>query len=583
MAGPWEKYAEPEASGPWAKYAPQAEQPTAIKAAQAPQAPKPNPVQQVLGNLGAGAVRGAGSIGATLLAPIDYATDYIKGDRGKNLSSLISGVELPSRNAERRAAMDAALQSLGFDTDSASYGAGKLGGEIAGTMGMGGAIANTAARIPGVASRAPAVLDAIRTAGMSAGGMTGKAGLAVRTAGAGVTGGAAAGLVNPEDAAMGAGIGAAMPGALQLSGKLGASAVRAMRPNVNNPALADKAINQYGIPLGVADISRSRGTKAVRSVLNDAPFVGGIGERQGEAVQEGFNRAVGRTFGADAPKLTPQVVDAAKARMGAEFDRLWNGNVLRVDGPLVQQLADLRTQAAKLPRSEGASVDAEVMDILSKVVTDQAGNPVIPGEAANKFQQYLRRRAESSAGLRNELGDMRQSIIQAFNRSIDPADAAALTTNRNQYKAFKTVEPILRKAEAGVAGRETGDVAAGLLPGAVQQSYRGGLAGSPFEDLSQIGSQYLADRVARTGGGPRAAVQNLAIGGGLTYGAMSNPLALASIPAAAGAQVMLGAPSVAKRAVKNALSPRQPLNALQLQQLEQIILRSSPVAVSADR
>ena len=52
---------------------------------------------QRAGDLVAGAVRGAGSIGATLLAPVDIASDAIAG-KGLSLES----------NRERRAAMDAA-------------------------------------------------------------------------------------------------------------------------------------------------------------------------------------------------------------------------------------------------------------------------------------------------------------------------------------------------------------------------------------------------------------------------------------------------------------------------------------------
>ena len=67
-------------------------------------------------NLGAGLVRGAGSIGATLMRPFE------------------TGAE----NEQRRQSMDAGLQSLvGADPKSFGYGAGKLGGELLGTAGAG--------------------------------------------------------------------------------------------------------------------------------------------------------------------------------------------------------------------------------------------------------------------------------------------------------------------------------------------------------------------------------------------------------------------------------------------------------------
>ena len=66
-------------------------------------------IKQGAGNLVAGAIRGAGSIGATILYPWDKAQDLYYGDREQNLSSLITGEKPLSRNEERRKAMDDAL------------------------------------------------------------------------------------------------------------------------------------------------------------------------------------------------------------------------------------------------------------------------------------------------------------------------------------------------------------------------------------------------------------------------------------------------------------------------------------------
>jgi hypothetical protein len=548
---------------------------SAIKAnspAQAdPMASVKTPAQrrQDLGNEVAGLFRGLGSIGATLLAP---------GDAYKDRIARLTGQPAPMKNDQRREGMDRGLQEMGAQPDSGRYKGGKIGGEVLGTLGVGPAVAGLARLAPGAAAAAP-YLSAVETGGASAAGMAGTRGMLARTAGGATTGAASAGLVNPEDAGAGAVIGAGMPGAAKIAGwaggQVGGAARSMLGPNINNPPLADKALNQYGIPLGLADVSASNATKALRSVLNDAPITGGIGSRQAEGVQQGFNAAVGDTFGAKAPSLTPAVLDAAKKRMGSEFDRIWNSNALQVDGAFMQKLSDLQNAAAKLPRSEGGSLDAEITDLLSKVTPDAQGNLIVPGDVANKFQSYLRRRAEGSAGLRNELNDLRQAVISAFNRGVSPADAAALTMNRGQYKAFKTVEPLLTGAEAGVAGRQVGDVPASLLPQAVRKSYGSNIAGSPFEDLTQIGSQYIADRVGRTGGSTRAMIQNSALGSALTLGATASPMAaLSAIPAAAGVQGLLGSPRVARAAVAAAQSPSGLLSLDP--EIQRLLFRSAP-------
>lgn len=168
-------------------------------------------VKQGAGNFAAGLIRGAGSIGATILAPIDMAKDAIDG----------KGVSLES-NRQRRADMDAALATMGAETDSYGYKGGKLAGEIAGTAGAGGAAANVLTRVaPRLAASAPALIDALRTGGMSAGGATGATGVAIRAAGGAANGAISAGMVNPEDAGTGAVIGAIAPNVIKVAADAG--------------------------------------------------------------------------------------------------------------------------------------------------------------------------------------------------------------------------------------------------------------------------------------------------------------------------------------------------------------------------
>lgn len=514
---------------------------------------------QTAGNLFGGALRGAGSIGSTLLAaddatsslsPINLVrkavTNSIQGKPALSNALDIAGVM--GRDRARRAGMDEGLQEFGLDPNSKSYRLGKLGGEVAGTAGAGGLVANAGRAVlpAALSTKALPFLTAVESGGMSAGG----AGMLTRVLGGATNGAVSSAMVNPEDTMTGAAIGGVLPPSLRMLGAAGSKLRNLVTAGGANQDLAKTAINQYGIPLGLGDATSSPVLKATQSILNDSPLIGGVGAKHREAVQAGFNKAVGQTFGADATKLTPEVLDAAKARMGSEFDRIWNRNVLQVDGDFMNKMMSLSRQAEKLPKNEAQSLKAELNDLYSKIVTDEAGNPVIAGDIANKFQSYLRRRAESSSGLKNELSDLRQNILSTFNRGVAPADAAALTLNRSQYKAFKTVEPLLNKGEVGVAGREAGDIPAALLPSAVAQNYSRA-AGTPLADLSKIGSKFLVDRVARTGGSTRAMLQNSALGAALGTGAMSNPALLGVLPAGYGLNMMLSNPELAKRMINS--------------------------------
>ena len=517
-------------------------------------------------NLFSGGLRGAGSIGSTLMLPVDMVKQKMRGEDFFSMKD----------NLERRKAIDEGLQEFGVDPNSKMYRVGKLSGEIAGTAGAGGVIANTArAVVPAsLAARAAPVLSAIESGGMTAG----TAGIPTRMLGGAVNGAVSSAMVNPQDTMMGAGVGAALPPVLKVFGAGGNALRNLLTAGGANKDLAQTAINKYGIPLGMADATSSPVIKATRSILNDAPVIGGVGAKQKEAVQEAFNQAVGNTFGANAKKLTSEVLDDAKQRMGSEFDRIWNRNVLQVDAPFMQKLMSMEQQAAKLPKNEGASLRSEINDIYSKITTDAAGNPVIAGDVANNFQSYLRRRAESSSGLKNELSDLRQNIISSFNRGVSQADAAALTLNRSQYKAYKTVEPLLNKGEVGVAGREAGDIPAALLPNAVASSYTNA-AGTPLAELSRIGSKFLVDRVARTGGSTRAALQNGAIGGAIGAGSITNPAFLAAFPAAYGVNSLLGNPELAKRLINSNMGLLGTVNP----ELLQFGYQAAPVAITGSR
>lgn len=169
-------------------------------------------IAQHAGNLLAGAVRGAGSIGATILAPYDMARDAMDG-KGLSLES----------NRQRRADIDAGLKELGADPDSMLYQGGKLAGEIAGTAGVPGVLAKGAQAV----NATPKVVSALASGGFKLGTepvatVAGRvADAAMRTGAGAAVGATAAGMINPEDAGAGAIIGGAMPGAVKVAGEIG--------------------------------------------------------------------------------------------------------------------------------------------------------------------------------------------------------------------------------------------------------------------------------------------------------------------------------------------------------------------------
>lgn len=267
---PWEEYQQVEAQaerGPWEDFAPQQ------MAEPAPQ-PQREPTQaerirQQDKNVFGGLVRGAGSIGSTLM----YPYDRIKGG-GRD-----EGLRL---NQERRAGIDAGLQQLiGSDPDSAGYKTGKIGLEIMGTAGVGNVLAKGVQSLPMLSKAVPNLAPALRSGGFSVAqkattplGMAGNA--ATRTLAGGATGAGMAGLVNPEDAGTGALYGAAMPGVAKVAGETGMAINRggkavsrrlmqsALKPTIKqlqngNARVAIDTMLDYGISPNKRGIEKLRG------------------------------------------------------------------------------------------------------------------------------------------------------------------------------------------------------------------------------------------------------------------------------------------------------------------------------------
>jgi hypothetical protein len=500
--------------------------------------------QEVMGSLPVqgtlGAIRGAANIGATLLKPVDVAAEYLSEKTG------VGGF----KQFDRRAAVEEGLKSLGANPESLGYQGGKLATEIAGTAGAPGILAKGAQAL----RAAPAIVNALRGGGLVSPGIQGGRGATLANAGLRLlsgtaTGATAAGLINPEDADTGAIFGAALPVAQR--------AISLIRPNVND-SLVKKALEAKA-PFGIADLSENAMVKGIRSFLADLPIIGRPANAAAKAKQEWFNRQVGKSFGAEFDKLTPDVMDDASKRLGAEFNRLWGNNKLVLDSNLADDIAKIQQEAAE-------NLDPEQITKIDKIIGNllrRQENGAIPGNFANNWQSRLRIVAEGEKGFHQKLlSDLRKSVLSAFGRGLTPEDAAALTMNKQQYRAFKTVEPLLAKGEVGVAGREMGDVPASLLPNAVFQQYGRGASNTPLGEAAQMGSRFVADRVAQTGGSPRAFVQN-ALGSALGVGSYFEPTILATAPIAYGVSSTLNNPTLARILASQASPQNQALiNAL---------------------
>lgn len=479
MAGPWEQFQKPSSDAkPWEQFqtAPEPQSQSMLSS-----------IGQGAGNLAAGALRGAGSIGATLISPLDAAA------RAFGVENSFIG------RSDRRQAMDRGLQAMGAEPDSWMYQGGKLAGEVAGTAGAGGALANG---VRGVSSApaAQALANAMASGGFRTGATVGPglgaraADLGVRTVGGAANGAVSAGMVDPGDAGLGAMIGGALPGASKLLGAAGrkiGSSLSGGGVGDEVKTLAQRAA-ELGIDVPVDRIANSKPLNAASASLNYVPFSGRAGTER--KMQDQLNRALSRTFGQDSDNVT-QALRKANDALGSEFDRVLSSNTVRVDSQFLNELAEHEATAMRELGQDGAGIISRQIDeIMSKGSSGE-----IDGQAAYNIKKMLDRIGRRNTPEAFYAGDLRKSLMGALNRSMTPDDAAAFATTRKQYGNMLSLEKL---AQNGVEG----DVSIARIANMKN------IGNDDLQELADISAQFLKPREGQHGAMQRA-VGAMGIGG----------------------------------------------------------------------
>lgn len=261
----------------------------------------------------------------------------------------------------------------------------------------------------------------------------------------------------PGDAAKGGAIGGLVGGAIPLAL---AGMRRAVSPfPVNSPdrqRLVD-ALRNEGVDLTAGQAAGSKPLMWTESTLSDLPFGGGaaFSDRQ----KEQFTAAALRRSGETANRATPEVMDRALTRMGAEFDRLASNNKIIPDQKLGQDLAKVFTNYESVTgASSRAPIILKKIQDLAEAARSNGG--AIPGKFYQSFRSEIDRvaRETSAPELQTALYGLRSAVDDAMERGLaasNSPDLGAWRAVRNQYRNFLPIE-----SAATGAGSET---AQGLL------------------------------------------------------------------------------------------------------------------------
>lgn len=408
---------------------------------------KPGMVQ----SFGAGVLRGAKDV-------VDTGAQLLSSGFDK-----IAGTNEGQRVADMNAAGKKEFEAQ-YGKDNTSAAVGRVGGQIAATLPVGGALGAgvKAAGAAGVLPRAAIPLgEAIATGGMRGGTLAADASLVARAAnmgtrmaGGAIAGGASAALVDPDSAALGAGIGAALPPSLAAAGKVGrvvGSAIApftqsgkdrivggALREFASDPAAAQAALRaapevvKGSVPTTAAAAGDAGLAGLQRAVVNRTPQMAAEFAERASTQNEARTRAIEAIAGNQGKiAAAEQARDLATGAMReAALDRAGNIQAQSLIGGIDNLLADPNNAGLLVQRAlrqfrgqiadtaQDGAINARALYAIRKDINDVLGGK-LQGESGN-----LKRASSQLIGVKSMIDD---AIESASNRVTPSAERGIAT------------------------------------------------------------------------------------------------------------------------------------------------------------
>lgn len=520
-------------------------------------------IGQGAGNAVAGLIRGTGSIGSTILAPYDMAKDALDG-KGLSLES----------NRERRASIDGGLREMGAETDSWMYQGGKLAGEIAGTAGTGGVLANG---VRAVAPGATGLTNALATGGFKAGSTPGAMNMLTRMAGGSATGAASAGLIDPEYAATGAIVGGALPPVVKGLGAVGGAVGR----TISGPQVPDSLRQSVQAARGAGYVippTQAKPTLANR-VLEG--FSGKITTAQNASAknQPVTQALISKELG--LPANTPLSVDALKAvrlKAGQAYEAVSSTGTINTtqayDDALNGIMANAKKAAQGFPNAKQNPIIAEIDSLRTSQLDASSAIAKIKELRDSADAAYRAGNKDLGKALKSG-SDALEDAIEVHLRSINAPDDL-LNGFRDARKLIAKTYSVEKAMNATTGNVDAVKLGAQLAKG---KPLSGGI-----RDAAAFGQSFpkAAQSIERMGSLPQTSPLDWGAMG--TLSAVSgNPLLMAGVAARPAARSLVLSNAVQNRLMmqpggENALS-----KILSNPDAQQFLYRSTPPAIASGR
>lgn len=188
------------------------------------------------------------------------------------------------------------------------------------------------------------------------------------------------------------------------------------------------------------DLTAGQKTGSERLRYMEGELGGFSGQKQMETQAEQFTKAALSKAGIEAPRATPEVMDAALTRMGKTFDDLASSSNAVMDKQLNNDLLDATVGYQRLKGSAAAPLVEDTMQRIADAAVANAGS--IPGDVYKTIRSDInaKMRSTSDPELKGALGDMQEALDDAIGRSIPPDKMAEWQKVRKEYRNFLVLE-----------------------------------------------------------------------------------------------------------------------------------------------
>lgn len=208
-------------------------------------------------------------------------------------------------------------------------------------------------------------------------------------------------------------------------------------------------LKNEGIPLSVAQES---GSKLAQHVERASAMTGDRAAEFSQQQGEALNKAVLKRAGiSDATAATPDVMSAAKERIGNKMNDIAARNTIPLDDTLLTHLSEMQQEAPKLlPKHAADTLNANIDDIVSHAASNK-GN--LDGIYYQKLNARLGK-LSSDPQLAPVAQDLREHINDAMERNASPKDVQDLQQARQQYRVLKQIEPAIDPVSGNISANK---------------------------------------------------------------------------------------------------------------------------------